>query len=338
MLRGSKLATLLPTVLALVTLSACGGMQADSDHATASSVAHVHVNLGSPEYLFLVGSTTHTPQELFLYTATQTLIQRCMTAHGLRYFPSALAVSASPPLTAYTLTGTGLPPQEATVVAYDQVNGLDLSSPEFSASGPSTAPKNDQYVTGLAPPVREAYLKVLLGTTNETQAVPLPRGNSYTEPTGHGGCHGEALAKVYGSQTTYNNVTYVPQTIRLSVISTAEANPRVLSTTSAWQTCMTHATHQVFSKPGDIRRAVLARRADHNGSAQLRSEEVTLAVSDTMCAYHSGLADAYASAVRSGFESLTPSEYGALVATYLAEQHAITRATRLLDRPPAESR
>lgn len=314
-----------PLGLATIFFAACALALAGCGHTSTTSAT-----LGRAEFEFLAGGGVAPQSQQYLFTATQELTRRCMSAHGYRYYPAKMAAPPRAIALDNELTFDGKAPAEAPQLAERQAKGYGVYESFTEAHAPEgrEAPENDVYVRSLPPTQQEQYMRTLDGDSSQRATGHPPGGPAYSYVTG--GCTGQVDREIYGSAQAANSIVTTPQAIRLQLVNATEADPAVIRATGAWSRCIAQKTGREFTNPPAIVNWLSRQYSRGGPSATLRDTEIELAVADTRCAYSGRLAQTYSTTFRRRADHLPPSLQGALLAMLEQNRKAAQRAQAIL--------
>lgn len=312
-----------PLGIATVVAAVCALALAGCGHTGESAT------LGRAEFEFLAGGGVAPQSQQYLFTATQELTRRCMSAHGYRYYPAKMAAPPRAMALDNELTFDGRAPAEAPQLAERRAKGYGVYE-SFTERAPEghEAPENDVYVRSLSPSQQERYMRTLEGDPSQRATGHPPGGPAYSYVTG--GCTGQVDREIYRSAQTANSIVTTPQAIRLQLVNAAEADPAVVKATGAWSRCIAQKTGREFTNPPAILNWLSRQYSREGPSATLHDTEIELAVADTRCAYSSRLAQTYSATFRRRADHLPSSLQGALLAMLEQNRKAAQRAQAIL--------
>ncbi len=311
------------SVLAILTASiaGCGG----SGHSATA--------LDGAQFTFLAEGGTVPQDQQYLFAANQELVRRCMTAKGFQYTPAHLA--PPPPLAAANneLNADGRAPSETSQILQREKVGYGIYEsfqPHAEQGGQPTTPANDAYVRTLPPAKQALYMHALRGDASQRAQATPPGGPSYTYATG--GCLARVESELYGSPSIANAIVATPQAVRGQLVAATESDPSVVTEKLAWSRCFQHATGRSFANPPAVESWLSRQYASQGTTTALRRLEISLATSDTRCAYKIGLAQGYAATFRRRADHLSPALQGTLLSLLEDDKNATRRAQRILSR------
>jgi len=295
--------------IALVGLSHRGRSRAPSPTATPK------LTLSADQYVFAVGgdASPRTSREqlasgLVLFRAEQILRARCMQQRGFRY------VAVAPPAVSALASATGYPttfyPEpiasaypEQLLLSFRQSHGFGIH-PSFAGSSPQSDP-NETYLKHLKPARQRLWRQAF---------------------NGRNGCDGTAEVQLFGSRRAANLEGLVPSQVydHLNAVvytrsgAIAGSSSRTASAAAAWSRCMHAATGQSWADED----ALVSSLPNH-----LTRHEISLALTDTRCAYSSRQAQTFAAAFRQAANHL-PSQLQADLGYLLAHRGEWVRHAR----------
>lgn len=242
--------------------------------------------LSASQYVFAVGgdsSPRTSPQQLrsglVLYRAEQILRARCMRPRGFHYvLDPAPSVNPLPSTTGYPSTFYPQPiatayPEQA-LLALRQRDGFGIHTSRLNQKNQSDP--DDRYLKTLPPARQKQWLQAFHGRN---------------------GCSGTAEVQLFGSRRAANLESSVPTLVynHLNTVaynpdgSIAQSNTRTAAAAAAWSRCMHAATGNTWPDENALITSL---------EKQSARREITLAVTDTKCAYRSGQAQTFAAAFR----------------------------------------
>jgi hypothetical protein len=237
-----------------------------------------------------------------LGTAEDILDQRCMHEHGFDYL-----IEPDPQPSAGIVTedaiGTGRP---AT---------YGVPTPQ---AGP---PAEDQYVNGLAEPLRSRYLTALDGSAGPLGTITMPSGAVDDFLTG--GCIAQARVELYGNLRAGVAALLTPSDVTTMFGRFLTTDHDYQSALTSWQQCMAAAGWHVHS-PAEA----ILNLEKLTSAQQLASEQPAEAAADVTCDGRSHLRDRTSQA-RGQFLAVQPGVVGQLVDVYRTLQHALAVAATL---------
>jgi len=195
------------------------------------------------------------------HNATETLVQRCMHAHGLVYYPFFYRPAESATMAALVLEV----PNASIGLAARQADGYGFYSRavrEAAHSTPQDQPDREtKYVLSLPAKTRQRYSLALSG------------------PRRAGGCLAAATRQVYGSRANYFHVVGGWTEMQAQLNRAVRADPAFPAVIARWSTCM--AAHGYnYPSPDNLYNRLVTRigtaPADH-------ALEIRTAVQDYRC-------------------------------------------------------
>jgi hypothetical protein len=217
-----------------------------------------------------------------LHTATELLVQRCMTARHQPYSPTPPSVPPTP--NPYGL----LTPAEAAAIGYGLGPAADQASP--GSAGPTGS-------TGAA------WQQALTGTPAHQITVTEPGGMQIYWNTD--GCVYQATVQLYGPD--WNRLLYHFQSLAVQVIQRVQADRAFLAAQRSWSTCLArqHIRASKLGDPADTIDALLTKAGHNTGEIReaLNTERHT-AVTDARCQQDAHLITATAAAQQRAEQAL----------------------------------
>jgi hypothetical protein len=280
-------------------LSGCGGAGVPASRG-----------LTAAEFNFLAGNDAVAAGGAFLFRAQQTWTQRCMEQRGFRYIAQQQASLSPATIAENELTASGRAPAEATVLAARERSGYGIydgrpGSSTNETGTPPTVTEENSYVQSLSPTGQQRYLM--------SDRI----------------CIMSALRTIYGGKRIADSITNTPQSIRTTLLTATQTNPRVVAATKRWSECFLAATGHQFANPAAVPNW-LSSPGVLQTTVAFRSLEIRMAVADARCDYSSRLAQTYSRVFRERADHLTAGEEGELLSTLSERQRAITRAEAAL--------
>src|SRR5882757_43771 len=238
-----------------------------------------------------------------LTNAENTIARQCMRKIGFDYL-----ISEEPRPSANTGTedqiGTGRP------VTYG------VQPPK---AGP---PAEDQYVNGLAEPLRSRYLTALDGPAGPLGTIRMPSGTVADFITG--GCIAQARVELYGNLRAGVAALLTTSDVTTMFGRFLSTDHDYQSALTSWQRCMAAADWQVRTPTEAIQNLRKLTSAQ-----QLASQQPAEAGADVTCDGHTHLRDRTSQA-RARFLATQPaSVLSQLVDVYRTRQHALAVAATL---------
>ncbi len=206
--------------------------------------------------------------------AFELLVQRCMRANGLVYYP--LILTAAQELNGIGLAGV---PQAPIGLAAREADGYGFYSRTVqAAANPGQAgPSREQEYANSAP---HSYLLALLGPENQQISWTLPGGDSGTSLAG--GCRGAAERRVYGSIASRVLATTGLSDLTSQLQDAVSTDPASIAVIARWSACMSRRGYE-YSTPEDLWNR-LAGRIISGPRPALRNLEIETSVADYRCA------------------------------------------------------
>ncbi len=207
-------------------------------------------------------------------SAFELLVQRCMRAKGLVYYP--LILTAAQELNGIGLAGV---PQAPIGLAAREADGYGFYSGAVRAAanpGQADVSPEEKYAKS-APP---SYVLALLGPENQRISWTLPGGDSGTSLTG--GCRGAAQRRVYGSIANRVVATTGLDDLTAQLQAAFSADPASTAVIARWSGCMARRGYK-YATPEDLWNR-LSGRIDTAPTPALRNLEIKTSVADYNCA------------------------------------------------------
>lgn len=213
------------------------------------------------------------------HNAAETLVERCMQAKGLTYYP-IFDSSASTTTLAALVPGV---PQASIGLIGRQANGYGFYAGAVQrAAHPGTQNQldlEDKYIASLPAEDGRRYLLALRGPLGMTVSVTIPgAGTAQIEA---GGCVAAARRQVYGSLANFLLATTGWSQMTGQLYSAVEADPAFSAVIARWSTCMTAHGYK-YPSPEDLWNR-LGTRIDRRPAPAYRALEIRTAVQDYKC-------------------------------------------------------
>ena len=211
--------------------------------------------------------------------AYQVLVDRCMQAKGLAYFPTFLtAADLSRPQQVPGVPGAaiGMAAREADGYGFYSQAVQAAASP----SGGQSAGQEETYADSLTGPVGRRYRLTLDGPYSQRISVNLPGGGSVSIQTG--GCLGAAARRLYGSVGNYVQATTGSSLLYDELYGAVVSDPRFSAVVARWSSCMTSHGFK-YRTPDDLWNG-LGTRIHQRPTPAARDLEIKVAVADYRCA------------------------------------------------------
>jgi hypothetical protein len=209
-----------------------------------------------------------------LNNALELLVQRCMRAKGMVYYPQILTATEE-------LNGIGLAgvPQAPIGLAAREADGYGFYSGavrDAANPGQEGASREEKYADS-APP---SYRLALDGPENQRISWTLPGGVTGTDPAG--GCRGAAERRVYGSVINYVQATTGWSILTSQLQAAVTADPAFAKVIARWSACMKRRGYK-YATP-EVLWNRLATRVGKAPTPALRNLEIKTSVADYKCA------------------------------------------------------
>ncbi len=197
--------------------------------------------------------------------------------------------------------------------------------------------KNGWHLSEAAPPdtveLSEAQqlssFEDLFGTTSDT--IPIDQG-LYRGTSQVGGCTGEAIRAVYGSNDVWNDLANGPYRIH-NAATAFDSAPERDSAEAAWRSCFQQRGYR-FESRDQAKQSFVERYKDHDANrATIADEEVAAAVADAECIIASGLVEMKRHGVEAYLAQLSPEAQAEL--SRMVDEH--NRVARDAPRIQAEA-
>ena len=211
--------------------------------------------------------------------ATQTVIERCMRAQGLVYYPF-FQRTADAATMATEVPGV---PGAAIGLAARQADGYGFYSKGVRHArhlGAQSRPdKEDKYIASLPAKAKQRYLPAFWGSHDPMVTVKIP--GEGTEQIGSGGCLAAARRQVYGSLANFLFAVSGWTGIQGQLNRAVHADPAFPAVIAKWSTCM--AAHG-YNYPGpDNLWNRLGPRTYEKPTPARHALEIRTAVQDYKC-------------------------------------------------------
>ncbi len=242
--------------------------------ACAAAPPSPTVRLTGAEIAVLTSSGGSAVAAAEVNNAVELLVQRCMRAKGLVYYP--LILTAAQELNGIGLAGV---PQAPIGLAAREANGYGFYSRAVqAAANPGQAgPGREQSYANSAP---HSYLLALLGPENQRVSWTLPGGDSGSSQTG--GCRGAAERRVYGSVANRVLATTGLSDLTSQLQDAVTTDPAYTSVIARWSACLARRGYK-YANPEDLWNR-LSGRIDAAPTPALRNLEIKTSVADYKCA------------------------------------------------------
>jgi hypothetical protein len=206
--------------------------------------------------------------------ALELLIQRCMQAKGLVYYPQI--ITAAQELNSAGLAGV---PQAPIGLAAREADGYGFYSEAIrAAANPAQAGPNPEEKYADSAPL--SYQIALNGPLGQRASFTLPGGMTGSVPAG--GCRGTAERRLYGSVGNYVQATTGWSDLTAQLQSAVTADPAFSAVVARWSACMAKHSYK-YSSPENLWN-ILARRIVNDPTPALRNLEIKTSVADYECA------------------------------------------------------
>jgi hypothetical protein len=205
--------------------------------------------------------------------AFELLVQRCMRAKSLVYYP--LILTAAQELNGIGLTGV---PQSPIGLAARQANGYGFYSRAVHGGanlGEGAASREQAYANSQS----HSYILALLGPENQRISWSLPGGDSGSSQTG--GCRGAAERRVYGSVANRVVATVGLDDLTAQLQAAVSSDPASTAVIARWSACMARRGYK-YATP-EVLWNRLAGRIDAAPTPALRNLEIKTSVADYEC-------------------------------------------------------
>jgi hypothetical protein len=136
-------------------------------------------------------SGSYGADEILLHTADETLISRCMSAHGAPYYSQQYDTRHASSL---------IDDEEHPDMAWRRQAGYSIGT---ARSGPA-ASRNDGYLAELPPARRRQWERTLKGSATALWTFTAPSGHRFT--TSVDGCIADSNRRLYGSMLSASKV------------------------------------------------------------------------------------------------------------------------------------
>jgi hypothetical protein len=267
------------------------------------------------------------------------LTQQCMSAHGLRYYPSAQAGQPIGPAI-FTTPGFGsslwLGPQS---LAWRSVNGWGLYEEVFERLGQPGGffggqQQEVQVLQKLRGPTMQKYLKTLWGG-GKTMKIRIPGLSSQTIRIG--GCNTTAGAELFGSVAASVAVpAYGPSILRRTVQTAVTSSAAVRAGETRWAACVHARTGVAARLPSQLFLHVYSLYMSKGPTPAVHRRELATAVADFECQLRARLPQLVRGAALAAVGRLPDSVLGELQQLLAVLQQARARARKVFAHPGAE--
>jgi len=268
----------------------------------------------------IFGTGLNQVQQEAIYTAEQTLIQRCMDAKGFQY----LVAAATPP------GAHGNTNPLATNTDSLRTNGYGIyqivtTAPPKGQAGVSVDP-NAKYLASLSSQRATQFGRALDGT--KRQSFTLPDGKQISFAVG--GCYGRADTELYGSSGRYQAMAQYDADL-ISKINTEAGFSKVwTSAEAAWARCM--AVHHLRYATEAAAQLDIYNRYTAPGASisKVHQYEMRVAIQDADCSDATHMRTAGREAVQRATSAFTTDQVNAILAWNELERRALARGNRIL--------
>ena len=216
----------------------------------ASAPPSSSVKLTGAEIAVLTSSGGSAVAAAQVNNAVELLIQRCMRAKGLVYYP--LILTAAQELNGIGLAGV---PQAPISLAAREANGYGFYSRAVQdAANPGQEDSSQEQKYAKSAP--HSYVLALLGPGNQRVSWTLPGGDSGSSPTG--GCRGVAGKRVYGSVANEVLATVGLSDLASQLLDAVSTDPASTAVIARWSACMARRGYK-YSSPEDLWNGLASR-------------------------------------------------------------------------------
>lgn len=237
-----------------------------------------------------------------LAQAENTLIGRCMTAHGFAFVVLPPPARSTAPDLGYGLTD----------VRWAARHGYGIGDHARDGAGPAArANPNTAIFNGLSPARQAAYSTALDGSGAATVTADVPGVGRISARSD--GCRAAARRTLYGDLGQWGRVHTLATNTEALVHPRVLADPRYADTLAAWRGCMAGLGQHVAGPTAAVAKAADGYRAAAPDAA--RAAEVRIATDDATCERRVGM-DTTVSALREHYLQEVTAEYRADLATY----------------------
>jgi hypothetical protein len=266
-----------PRVALMACVIGSGPLAAGCSASPSSSAATV--KLTGPQIAVLTDAKGADVTYALAHNATETLIEQCMHARSLTYYPSFDSAADTTTL-APIVPGV---PQASIGLTARQADGYGFYTEAVQRAahpGAENQPDvEDKYVASLTADVRQRYLLALRGPLSQTVSVTIPgAGTAQIEA---GGCVAGARRQVYGSLANFILATTGWSQMTGQLYSAVQADPGFSAVIAKWSVCMAAHGYK-YPSPEDLWNR-LGIRIDRRPAPAYRALEVRTAVQDYEC-------------------------------------------------------
>ena len=270
----SVLSTTLVSICCLI--AACGAQPSAAPPALPRAAVEVLITAGGPP-----------TRQADLSNAVELLIQRCMHAKGLIYYPGHTSPSDS---ASDAKTLAEFP--EYQNLAERQANGYGLYRHAVQSSrarkkngaGPIAKQQPNEeatYTASLSAPAQLRYAVALFGAIGEELTVQLPGGARSVVRSG--GCRASAVTTIYGSVPRYIFAVEGASLLFDDLINVVQASPIFKAGLRNWSRCMEKRGFP-YTSPSVAFNSLAHGYVAKGPSRSLRHREIAVAVADLECA------------------------------------------------------
>jgi hypothetical protein len=214
------------------------------------------------------------------HNAAETLVARCMHAHGLTYDHPDFERAAVAATMATQVPGV---PQASISLAARQADGYGFYSKAVQQAAHPDAQNQldpgEKYIASLPAAEKQHYELILRGPLNRRVTVTIPGGG--TAQIEAGGCVAAARRQVYGSLANFLLATTGWGELQGQLNGAVQADPAFPAVLAKWSACMTAHGYKYTNPEGLWNR--LGTRIDHSPTPAHHALEIRTAVQDYRC-------------------------------------------------------
>jgi hypothetical protein len=213
------------------------------------------------------------------HNAIETLIERCMRARGLVYYPGFERAADAVTLAA-VVPGV---PEAAIGLTARQADGYGFYSKAVQLAAHPGAQnqldQEDKYIASLPAKARQRYLLALGGPISPRESVTIPgAGIAHIESSG---CRATARRQVYGSLANFVVATTGWSLYTGQLDAAVQADQEFPAVIAKWSTCMTAHSYK-YASPEDLWNG-LGTRIYRRPAPANHALEIRTAVQDYRC-------------------------------------------------------
>jgi hypothetical protein len=312
-----------------VLLAACGSAKPYALRQPLST-AQLALLAGGP-----AGGLPAKAQQL-IAAAMGRIVSSCMKSRGFVWTDPAVDAASPPPLgdprANDALIAIAQPSlSRASVLAFRRRNGYGFAAIASGVSdrGGSGMSADVLYYDKLSAAQRQRYVNALYGSA-ETRQIHAVAGTVYAIVGSNNGCANIASARFFGSVEWYDDLVYVPETVKAHLLEEVSVSDAIGDASRRWQACMSREVGgPVYASPQAAHDALLRLTLRSSASVarrRARTGERATAVGDAQCAYSTGWFSSYDSVYRQDGARLPLAVYDALRRLVDVQRMAASRA------------